>query len=240
MKKLFNLLLGLISVVYIVEGRYVSAQIPTVESLKDISTTDWAYEALRNLSDRYSCFVGFPDNNYRGTQSLTRYEFAAGLNSCLNQIERAIAAGNNVSDDDLATLQRLSRDFEAELETLGGRVDELDSRTAALEDNQFSTTTKLKGQALIAVNAGGFTGDEIIDPVGELLTDSQPQATTLYRTSIDLDASFTGSDLLKIRLDTGSNGFDDNAAHVLEPNFGSILNYSDSPPRDGEIGIGVG
>ena len=44
--------------------------------------------------------------------------------------------------------------------------------------------------------------------------------------------------ILKIRLDTGSNGFDDNAANVLEPNFGSILNYSDSPPRDDDIGIG--
>ena len=238
MKKLFNLLFWVISAAYIVEGHCVLAQIPSVESLKDVYPTDWAYEALRGLSDRYSCISGFPDNTYRGTQPLTRYQFAAGLNSCLNQIERSIADGGSVSADDVATLQRLSQDFEAELETLGGRTDELESRVATLEDNQFSTTTKLTGQALFAVNAGGFTGDEIIDPVGELITDSQPEATVLYRTSLDFDASFTGSDLLKIRLDTGSNGFDDNAAHVLEPNFGSILNYSDSPPRDDELGIG--
>ena len=212
-------------------------QINNVNQLRDVSPTDWAYEALRSLSDRYNCVAGFPNNTYRGSQPLTRYEFAAGLNSCLNQIE-LIASGENVSSQDVATLQRLSQDFESELATLGGRVDELEGRVAAIEDNQFSTTTKLQGQALFALNAGGFTGDEIIDPLGNLITDSQPEATTLYRVSLDFDASFIGTDNLKIRIDTGSNGFDDNAAGFLEPNFGSILNYSDSPPRDGDIGIG--
>ena len=296
------------------------AQVTNVNQLRDVSPTDWAYEALRSLSDRflnganapalrsnfepigsvslrtlrvpvvepthrvevcganseglcpshdlslrlcgettghinawgdprrqplpktalhrYNCIAGFPNNTYRGSQSLTRYEFAAGLNSCLNQIERLIAEGATVSDADLATLDRLSQDFATELLSLQGRVDNLESRVTTLEDDRFSTTTKLKGQALFAVNAGGFTGDEIIDPLGELITDSQPEATTLYRVSLDFDASFAGTDLLKIRVDTGSNGFDDNAANVLEPTFGSILNYSDSPPRDGEIGIG--
>ena len=213
-------------------------QVTNVNQLRDVSPTDWAYEALRGLVDRYGCIVGFPNNTYRGSQPLTRYQFAAGLNSCLNQIERLVADGSSVSAEDAATLQRLSQDFAAELTTLEGRVDELESRTATLEENQFSTTTKLRGQGLFAVNAGGFTGDEIINPTGEIITDSQPEATTLYRASLDFDTSFSGKDLLKIRLDTGSNGFDDNAANVLEPNFGSILNYSDSPPRDGELGIG--
>ena len=213
-------------------------QITNVNQLRDVYPTDWAYEALRSLSDRYQCITGFPNNTYRGSRALTRYEFAAGLNSCLNQIERLIAEGVNVSSQDTATLQRLAQDFEAELATLGTRVNSLEDRTATLEDERFSTTTKLKGQALFAVNAGGFTGDEIIDPLGNVISESQPEATILYRASLDFDASFTGTDLLKIRLDTGSNGFDDNAANVLEPNFGSILNYSDSPPRDGEIGIG--
>ncbi len=214
------------------------AQVTNVNQLRDVSPTDWAYEALRSFSDRYGCIAGFPDRNYQGSQPLTRYEFAAGLNSCLNQIERLIAGGERVSSQDTATLQRLSQDFEAELATLGGRVDELESRVAVVEENQFSTTTKLRGQALFAANAGGFTGDEIIDPLGDTITDSQPEATLLYRANLDFDASFTGTDNLKIRLDTGSNGFDDNAANVLEPNFGSILNYSDSPPHDGELSVG--
>jgi porin len=43
--------------------------------------------------------------------------------------------------------------------------------------------------------------------------------------------------LLKIRIDAGSNGAIDNAAAFLEPNFGSILQFSDSPPRE-NVGIG--
>ena len=213
------------------------AQITNVDQLRDVAPIDWSYEALRSLSDRYNCITGFPNNTYRGNEPLTRYQFAAGLNSCLNQIERLIAGGSNVSSEDIATLQRLSQDFAAELTTLKGRVDDLEDIVATLEDDQFSTTTKLQGQVLFAVNAGGFTGDEIVDPLGEVITNSQPQATVLYRTSFDFNSSFRGTDLLKIRIDTGSNGFNDNAASFLEPFFGSILDYSNSPPRDGEIGV---
>ena len=213
------------------------SQITNVNQLRDVSPTDWAYEALLSLSERYGCIAGFPNNTYRGSKPLTRYEFAAGLNSCLNQIERLIAEGETVSNRDVSTLQRLSRDFADQLKALNGKVSNLENQVANLEDDRFSTTTKLIGQAIFALNAGGFTGDRIIDPNGNLITDSQPEATTLYRVSLDFDTSFTGTDLLKLRLDTGSNGSDDNTAGVLEPNFGSILDYSNSPPSSGEIGL---
>ncbi|MEO1005084.1 MAG: iron uptake porin, partial [Cyanobacteria bacterium J06638_38] len=127
------------------------SQVTNVNQLRDVSPTDWAYEALRSLVDRYGCIAGFPNQTYRGSQALTRYEFAAGLNSCLNQIERLIASQGSVSQEDLDTLNRLSQEFEAELATVGGRVDELESRAAVLEDNQFSTTTKLNGEVIFAV-----------------------------------------------------------------------------------------
>ena len=73
--------------------------------------------------------------------------------------------------------------------------------------------------------------------MGNTITDSQPQSTFIYRAALDFDASFTGTDNLKIRLDSGSEGLDDNAAGFLEPNFGSTLDFSDSPPRQ-DVGIG--
>ena len=121
-------------------------QVTNVNQLRDVAPTDWAYEALRSLVARYSCIVGFPNQTYRGSQPLTRYEFAAGLNSCLNQIERLIASSESVSAEDLTTIERLSQEFAAELATLNGRVDELESRAAVLEDNTFSTTTKLNAE----------------------------------------------------------------------------------------------
>jgi len=170
-------------------------QITNVNQLRDVSPTDWAYEALRSLVDRYGCISGFPNQTYRGSQPLSRYEFAAGLNSCLNQIERLIATSETVSSEDLATVNRLTQEFEAELASIGGRVDEIESRTAVLEDSQFSTTTKLNGEASFALSQ--VFGDEKADGSGDL------DSVTVFnfRSRLNFDTSFTGRDLLKVRLD---------------------------------------
>ena len=138
---------------------------------------------------------------------MTRYEFAAGLNAALEQVNELIAAGvaNKVLREDLVVLQRLQAEFAEELAVLQGRIDTLEARNAELEANQFSTTTKLTGQALFAVNAGGFSGDRIISPTGAEIANDDPNATVLYRASLDFNTSFFGNDLLKIRIDTGGS-----------------------------------
>ncbi|HEY9805809.1 MAG TPA: iron uptake porin, partial [Candidatus Obscuribacterales bacterium] len=119
------------------------AQVTSVSQLSDVQPTDWAFQALQSLVERYGCIAGYPDGTYRGNRALSRYEFAAGVNSCLDRINELIEAGTNdlVQKEDLETLQRLQEEFSAELATLRGRVDALEARTAELEANQFSTTT---------------------------------------------------------------------------------------------------
>ncbi len=170
-------------------------QVTNVNQLRDVSPTDWAYEALRSLVDRYGCIAGFPNQTYRGNQALSRYEFAAGLNSCLNQIERLIASSEAVSAEDLETINRLSQEFEAELATLGGRVDEIESRTAILEDNQFSTTTKLEGEAVFGISHE-FNNSDFNEVVFQ------------DRVRLSFVSSFTGEDALYTRLDASNAGFD--------------------------------
>ncbi len=175
------------------------SQVTNVNQLRDVSPTDWAYEALRSLVDRYGCIAGYPNQTYRGEQALTRYEFAAGLNSCLNQIERLIASQGTVTQEDLDIINRLQQEFEAELATLGGRVDELESRTATLEDQQFSTTTKLNAEALFAVtDSFGDTVDGI-----ESVSDSA-EAAFSDRIRLNFDTSFYGKDRLRARLEAGN------------------------------------
>ena len=73
----------------------------------------------------------------------------------LNQVERLIqtSTADFVRKSDLETLQRLVSEFRTELTTLGARVDKLEGRVGFLENRQFSTTTKLNGQALfLALN----------------------------------------------------------------------------------------
>ena len=170
------------------------SQVTNVNQLRDVSPTDWAYEALRSLVDRYGCIAGFPNQTYRGSQALTRYEFAAGLNSCLNQIERLIASQGSVSQEDLDTITRLSQEFEAELATLGGRVDELESRTAVLEDNQFSTTTKLEAEAVFGISSE-FNSTDFNETVFQ------------DRVRLAFVSSFFGEDALYTRLDAANAGF---------------------------------
>jgi len=213
----------------------------SVSQLADVQPTDWAYQALQSLIERYSVVAGYPNGTYQGNLAMTRYEFAASLNAALERVNELIAAGlaDQVSREDLETLQRLQQEFAVEVSTtLRVRVDSIEARAAELEANQFSTTTKLTGQAILAVNGGGFSGDTIVNPNAVEITDDEPNTTVLYRAALDFNTSFFGTDLLKIRLDTGSNGSLDNAAGILEPNFGSVLDFSVKPLRDGELGIG--
>jgi hypothetical protein len=184
------------------------SQVTNVNQLRDVSPTDWAYEALRSLVDRYGCISGFPNQTYRGNQPLTRYEFAAGLNSCLNQIERLIASNSGgVDAEELETINRLQQEFEAELATLGGRVDEIESRTAVLEDSQFSTTTKLKGEAIFSVSDvfGGGVDDGDNNDENDDDDDINAETTLSYRTRLNFDTSFTGKDRLRTRLQAGNS-----------------------------------
>ncbi|NEO36762.1 MAG: iron uptake porin [Moorea sp. SIOASIH] len=168
-------------------------QVTSVSQLRDVSPGDWAYEALRSLVERYGCIAGYPNRTFRGNRATTRYEFAAGLNACLNQIERLIAASTAdfITREDLETLQRLIQEFESELATLGARVDNLEGRVAFLEDHQFSTTTKLEGEVVFSI-ANAF---------GE---DSDNQVVFQDRVRLAFVSSFTGKDALYTRLDAGN------------------------------------
>jgi hypothetical protein len=129
------------------------AQVTSVSQLKDIQPTDWAFQALQSLVERYGCIVGYPDETYRGERTLTRYEFAAGLNACLDKVNELIATATSdlVSREDLATLQKLQSQFAPELTTLRNRVDNLEARTTQIENNQFSPTTKLNGITIVGI-----------------------------------------------------------------------------------------
>ncbi len=210
-------------------------QVTNVNQFTDVQPTDWAYEALRGLVERYGCIAGYPDRTFRGNRALTRYEFAAGLFSCLTQIERLIAAGvgttEEVGREDLLVLQRLIGEFEGELATLGTRVDNLEARLGTVEGNQFSTTTKLRGEAIFGITqafgdnvafnpsmsnvrdafAGGATNSEGV--YGQFESDnrfgtqgnlSDSNTTLSNRVRLNFDSSFTGRDRLRVRLQSGN------------------------------------
>ncbi|MBP0005398.1 MAG: carbohydrate porin [Cyanobacteria bacterium SBC] len=175
------------------------AQVTSVSQLSDVQPTDWAFQALQSLVERYGCIAGYPDGTYRGNTFLTRYEFAAGLNACLDQIVALIGGGDVIDPADLAAIRRLQEEFAAELAALRGRVDNLEARVSELEANQFSTTTKLQGEvAFVLADAWG----------GDGISDDSNDAQTVFTEKIRLQfvSSFSGRDRLITRLTTGSIG----------------------------------
>ncbi|OKH25166.1 S-layer protein [Hydrococcus rivularis NIES-593] len=192
-------------------------QVTNVSQLRDVQPTEWAYEALRSLVERYGCIAGYPDGTFRGNRVMSRYEFAAGLNACMNTMERLIQENVSVMREDLEVLKRLGKEFETELAALGGRVDNLESRVAFLEDHQFSTTVKMNGEVIFGL---AFAGGG--DPPGgcrfvesDLFPDTQrvscqdrddPGTNTVlaHLTRLGLQASFTGKDRLRLYLTTGN------------------------------------
>ncbi|MFM6024948.1 MAG: iron uptake porin [Dolichospermum sp.] len=206
----------------------VMSQVTSVSQLSDVQPNDWAFQALQSLVERYGCAAGYPNNTYRGNRALSRYEFAAGLNACLDRVNELIATATSdlVSKQDLATIQKLQRDFSSELATLKGRVDTVEAKTAELEANQFSTTTKLQGQ-VVAVVSDVVSGKK----VGT--NDITDKNTTLgARIRLDFGSSFTGRDTLLTRLESNN---------INSPNIqtseGNLFFASGSPGSN--VGIGT-
>ncbi|MBD2210682.1 iron uptake porin [Nostoc linckia FACHB-104] len=166
-----------------------TAEITQVSELSDVQPTDWAFVALQSLMQRYGCITGYSHHIYAGDRILTRHEFAAGLNACLNTIKQPMAQA------DISTMQRLQTEFAAELASLKNSVAGLEKKTADLQSQQFSTTTKLS-VSLVAV-VSGLTGDTA-DGNPDTQIDSNIAAN--YRTRLNLITSFTGKDRLLVRL----------------------------------------
>jgi len=162
----------------------------------DVLPTDWAYQALVDLQERYGCVgPGRGARPYEGGRSITRFEAAALLNACLGRV-------GTVTDE----LRRLSTDFAAELAQLQGRSGALEAKVAVLEVQQFSTTTKLQGEASMLLAASQFLGTAAAE-VGQN-RESYGGTSFNYDLRLKLDTSFSGRDLLRIDLRSGN--FDNN------------------------------
>ena len=196
-------------------------QVTSVNQFSDVQPTDWAYQALSNLVEKYGCVAGYPNGKFKGGNAMTRYEAAALLNACLDRI-------SEVTDE----LQKLLNEFDSELTVLTSRVDGLESKVGQLQAQQFSTTTKLRGEASFVIggtpNFNSNTG-AVAAVRGTRLNaarnaleqctagttgciggsaatlGTKPNATTFnYDVRLAFDTSFTGKDLLRTRLRSGN------------------------------------
>ena len=90
----------------------------------DVSTSDWAYQAVSDLSDQ-GVVIGYPDGTFRGERNITRYELA-------QIVARMMAREDQLNAEQKATLEKLAGEYADELANLGVRVSKLEKKVGNL------------------------------------------------------------------------------------------------------------
>ena len=195
-------------------------QVTSISQFADVKPTDWAYQALTNLIERYGCVAGYPNGTFAGGKPITRFEAAALLNACLDRV-------TETTDE----LKKLLSEFQKELAIVKGRVDGLDARVGVLEARQFSTTTKLSGIASMVI--GGVSNGLVASPDGQVPANGD-HITFNYNVNLNLDTSFNGKDLLRTTL--RSNNFQNS---VFGEDGKAALEDAAEPQNVGVDAVGI-
>ncbi len=137
--------------------------ITSVDELTDVNQNHWAYEALRDLVEKYDVIEGYPNHTFRGERNATRWELAAALNALIKSVGRDLArlGAEKADRSDLETIAKLQEEFKNELAALQARTDALESRASAIEaknaeqDQRLTLLerTQLHGDASLGVLA---------------------------------------------------------------------------------------
>jgi hypothetical protein len=100
------------------------AQVTSVKQLSDVQPTQWSYQAITNLVERYGCVAGYPNGTFQPGQPATRAELAALTNACLDRITEFYSAA------DAALAAALRAEFAKEIGATNARVSALELAAA--------------------------------------------------------------------------------------------------------------
>ncbi len=81
----------------------------------------------RTTTPQLGCLSGYSNGTYKGSQPVTRYEFAAGLNTCLNQTNQLLPTNraNLATKADFEVLIKRQLQLNEQVRELNQRVDKI-------------------------------------------------------------------------------------------------------------------
>lgn len=154
-------------------------------------TIAWTEAALTDLMASQGCRTSTPLTATTGQRALSRWDAAALLQTCLQQL--APVTGD---------LRQLQNELAAELAVLQGQLGSGMARVRALEAAAFSTTTTLSGQVSFVLGGNAFSGSAT--PLVQQNQQAFGAASFGYDLQLIADTSFNGKDLLRTTLRAGN------------------------------------
>ena len=158
--------------------------VTSVAELTDVQPTDWAYQAVKTLIERYGLMNG--SKTFRGNQPLTRFEFARVISLVMEQVAPI------ATEDEIKTIRKLQGLYEESLADVRSRITTFETTESRLTNQQFSTTTKFSGIS-DQILTGGSSNSKI---------------SVISRVRLNFDTSFGGRDLLVTQFEAGNGGLD--------------------------------
>ena len=158
--------------------------VTSVAELTDVQPTDWAYQAVKTLIERYGLMNG--SKTFRGNQPLTRFEFARVISLVMEQVAPI------ATEDEIKTIRKLQGLYEESLADVRSRITTFETAESRLTNQQFSTTTKFSGIS-DQILTGGSSNSKI---------------SVISRVRLNFDTSFGGRDLLVTQFEAGNGGLD--------------------------------
>ncbi|GIW23394.1 MAG: hypothetical protein KatS3mg068_2401 [Candidatus Sericytochromatia bacterium] len=164
----------------------------------DVSTSHWAYKAIKELAQEYQILGGFPDGTFRGNKNITRYEAAAMIYQLVKKFDE-VAAKSKSGLVGKATLDKLKKEFANELEDIRSELKKLNKdhqdmqqdidevRDSVESVKNMLPKVKLMGDASVRyeglTNQLGLTSDNFLTSV--------PQARLRLAVKGDMNGGFT-------------------------------------------------
>jgi|GEM_PF-2813124 len=189
----------------------------------DVETDHWAYEAVDYLQDK-GLVAGFPDGEFKGDKTLTRYEFAMALARLHEKLLVIIGEGGVPAADEEAIYQRLVDEFGADIEEIRAMVDDHGERLGEMESAFGQLSTRLDGVdkaiadrlGTVKMSADLRTRIEIIDPDDE---DANETKRARIRLRVKGEGKINDEMTGTFRVATGGEGQITSTNESLEDHF---------------------
>lgn len=150
----------------------------------DVSTSDWAYQAVADLSEQ-GIVEGYPNGTFEGQKNITRYEMA-------QIIARMMAKEDQYNAEQRATIDKLAAEYADELDSLGVRVSNLEKKVGHIS---WSGDARMRYQdrgdfgsdvykARVRINMNAQVNDQV-KVIGRFKTEADLQSSGEAQTTMD-------------------------------------------------------